>query len=219
MQQAASEAQPVGQKAATLQDVNAALEREIDPAARAGLMLLWATGARVGCALQLRHFNVDIAKTATPQTGCFRAKVRFTRGKGAKLRGPFTVHTALPTTWAKELRRFMSAHTEGGLFPSKAPSLDNPQREVLMQERMLESIRLAGEDLSTRALRRGALQTLAQTLAAQGISQTEALERLMAYSGHTNATTLKRYLDWGSAFPTAAQQGEEVAAGGLVQQC
>jgi hypothetical protein len=219
MQHNASEAQPVGQPAAALDDVLLALDREADPLARAALMITWATGARAGCCALLTAHNVQVAPTVSPQTHCHRLKVRFTRGKGAKARGPYTVHSAVSPLWATELRRLLASRPTGPLFPARVPSAVNPRAEVSLQERLLQTIRLASDDLSTRALRRGSLQALAHTLAAQGVPQSQALEQLMSFSGHTNETTLKRYLDWGSAFPTAADQGELVAAGALAARC
>jgi hypothetical protein len=68
---------------------------------------------------------------------------------------------------------------------------------------MLRALRVANPSLNLRAMRRGALQTMA-------LGGTPA-EVLMSYSGHTNVATLKRYLDWGRLLGTAATAGAEAA--------
>ena len=57
--------------------------------------------------------------------------------------------------------------------------------------------------LSTRAIRRGALQAMAL--------KKVPIPALMKFSGHTNETTLKRYLDWGRTLKVEEDEAEMAA--------
>jgi hypothetical protein len=77
------------------------------------------------------------------------------------------------------------------------------------QPLMLAAIREAAPYDSLRSMRRGALQTLATTpLQDQTLP---SIETLLHFSGHTNARTLKRYLNWGKLFGAEAAAGLEAA--------
>jgi len=140
----------------------------------AAIILAWATAARVGCILQLSKEDVILQEDGS-------LSVRFRRGKGARVRGPYTVHTApldpqhlrRLQQWLRSRRSSIFARTTSG-------------------EQIRESLRRVNRSLEQRSLRRGAIQALAKS---PGISD----EVLMMFSGHTQVSTLRRYLSWGVA--------------------
>jgi hypothetical protein len=74
---------------------------------------------------------------------------------------------------------------------------------VLQQQRMRLALRSANPELNTRAIRRGALQTMAMN----GVPT----KTLMTFSGHTNEETLKRYLNYGKDLGTERVGGQAAA--------
>ena len=69
--------------AATLTEVREALRLETQRPIRALIMLSWLTSARVGCSIQLQRRDIALNGSAL--------KITFRRGKGVKVRGPYTV--------------------------------------------------------------------------------------------------------------------------------
>ena len=218
-EQAANVAQPVGQSAVSLEDVEEALETEEDPTVRVALILMWSTCCRVGDALSLWPKEITMEPTCDDK-GYFQVSVLFCRGKGAKLKAPYTVHTSLPLSWATELTQFLQARacqdSSSALFPKSVPVRGNPAKSQSIMARLLSAIRVRNTELNLRAMRRGSLQTMAKILSEQGKSQVDALKLLMSYSGHSNENTLKRYLDWGRCFHTGRVEGAGAVAQGLV---
>jgi integrase len=165
-----------------------AIQQESSLACQTAILLSWFTAARCGCVLQLHSQDVEL----TPQG----LVVRFRRGKSARVRGPYTVHTPpLPEPIADIVRRWLEERAGRTLFPSTT-GVD-----------IKIALRRSHPELEQRSLRRGALQTLA---CAPGITD----ELLMEFSGHTRVATLRRYLNWGKAAPHLQQEMRR-AAGGL----
>jgi integrase len=189
---ASQQSQPTRQVSATLRDIEDALDQEPREAARVALLVMWLTAARPGCTLQLRTGDVEMKPDGS-------TTVHFRSGKGVKFRGPYTVHTEVPEHYRSEMRSFLDAATRGDLlFPATG--------EVPLNKRMpalLNALRQARPELNLRAMRRGALQTMA-------LAGVDA-ETLMEFSGHTNVMTLKRYLDWGRLHGQAAAAGQAAA--------
>ena len=150
------------------------IKRETDPHRAAVLAIQWTTCQRVGCILQLNKEDVKIQTNGA-------LEVTFRRGKGVKLRGPYTVHTApLGDLLPIFQRIYYQAKTPSSrLFPSIRPA------------DMLKPYRAVDPTLEARSVRRGSLQTLAE----QGVP----LDLLLRFSGHTNEKTLMRYLGWGTS--------------------
>jgi hypothetical protein len=101
------------------------------------------------------------------------------------VRGPYTVHTCvLPSALADLQLLLADLPPAQKIFPAttKGPDLKEALREAQAPNEPL---------LEQRSIRRGSLMALAST----GISEKE----LLHFSGHTNVTTLRRYLDWGRA--------------------
>ncbi len=143
----------------------------------------------MGCVLQLDASDVVLRPDLS-------LSVRFRRGKGARVRGPYTVHTApLSAPNAARLRRWIDQR-RSRLFGRETTG---PQ--------VRDALRRVHPALEQRSLRRGALQTLALS---PGITD----EVLMLYSGHTQVATLRRYLSWGvAAAHTRATMTQHTAGG------
>ena len=150
------------------------IKSETDPHRAAVLAIQWTTCQRVGCILQLNKEDVRIHPNGA-------LEVTFRRGKGVKLRGPYTVHTAPLGDLLPIFRRIydQTKTPSSRLFPSIRP-VD-----------MLKPYRAVDPTLEARSVRRGSLQTLAE----QGVP----LDLLLRFSGHTNEKTLMRYLGWGTS--------------------
>jgi integrase len=154
--------------------------------------LAWLTAARVGCILQLTRDNVTLVGS--------HLTVQFRRGKGVKARGPYTVPTACPAAWLPRLTAFLATRTDSDwLWPY--PDLRQRTAASLAFTR---SLRAAHPALEQRSLRRGALQVMA----ACGVDEAT----LLTYSGHTNVTMLRRYLDWGRKGEAIARVARAAAA-------
>ncbi len=106
----------------------------------------------------------------------------FRRGKVVRTRGPYSVHTSLPSVWAAPiLARLRSLQPSAQIFQG------SPMDTVSAGTAALKAI---SPSLEARSLRRGSLQTLA--------SNGAHYDELMKFSGHTSVDTLLRYLGWGA---------------------
>lgn len=133
------------------------------------LLLGWLTAARLGCIRQLskQHVRWDDKTTS----------VTFHLGKGARARGPYTVHALpIPPEFKSRWEAYVKSR-ETKLFPRH-----------LTGSSLKNALRTVDVSLEQRSIRRGALQAMA----ARGVSE----ETLMHYSGHTQVGTLRRYLNW-----------------------
>ena len=171
-------------KAMTPQTFLATLAAERDRTKAAVLLLMWYTTQRVGCVLQLAREDVALNSVLGEKT----LTITFRRGKGAKTRGPYTVHTTKVTAHLRVLEGILNVHPKARLFKLKT-------------SQMLPTIRLVDPALEARSVRRGALQAMA----AAGVP----LELLMRYSGHTQEKTLLRYLNWGVVTGELQRQMQE----------
>ena len=187
-------AQPQNQAAATREQVEQALrDSHMDDDTKLALGLQWLTAARVG----------DILKA---KARCFHLQgpnltVTFDAGKGVEARGPYSVHTAVTEPVLGLLRRRLAAcQPETLVIP---PLARHFERESLV----IDALRSVDGKLSTRALRRGALQAMAM----QGTD----MQTLMQFSGHKNEETLKRYLNWGRMYGAGQVAGRQAATRAL----
>ena len=167
----AKEEAPKQAKPTTAEQVNEAIlkfrKRNIGIAV--ALMLGWLTAGRLGCILQLQVEDVRINQQ--------RFSVTFRRGKGVRLRGPYTVYSSpLPDQWMEIWKQFIETR-KVKLFS-----------EAITGKKLKEALREVDCELEQRSIRRGALQTMAVA----GTSE----ENLMRFSGHTQVKTLHRYLNW-----------------------
>ena len=159
-------------KAATADQVTAALRAEPDRATRLLLAVTWLLCGRTGDCRQLTAGDVVAHPGGTSFTVTFR------KGKTVNKRGPYSLHSTFPAEWLPLLRiEWPDVSWVDLLGRSTVPEV-------------LRALRRADPALENRSLRRGALQTLAL----KGQSE----ELLMAFSGHTQVATLRRYLQWGA---------------------
>lgn len=159
---------------ASLSDIKRALTLETCLPTAAAIILAWVTAARTGCVLQLDSQDVQVNTDRS-------LSVRFRRGKGARIRGPYTVHTApLEAPMLRRLEKWLAGRRTK-LFASATTG-----------DKIRVALRRAKKDLEQRSIRRGSLQALA-------CSPNITDEVLMLFSGHTQVATLRRYLSWGTA--------------------
>lgn len=177
---------------ASFQEVNTTFEALLDHphscrlyAARY-LALWWITASRPLDATYLHSLDMTHGNNG-------QVSIKFLKGKGVNLRGPYTVHTALPDRWARHKHWIL--HFEGVVVPE--------QRLQVVQRMTLAQLRITNPKLEARSIRRGS----AQSLAATGASD----DTLMMFTGHTSVATLHRYLDWGAQHQGRRTLGETTA--------
>jgi integrase len=181
--QKARQQTPNQPKAATSEQVRRSVELCPQEGVQNALRLSWLTAGRGGDVLLLRPENVTVQGQAL--------HVNFVRGKTAKVRGPYTVHTTLP---ANEFLSFLAAAKaarQTWLFPGVKGS------------QLKDALRMVDPALEQRSLRRGAIQALAAT----GMTD----EELLHYSGHSSVHMLRRYLNYGLKSGEAARRAERAA--------
>jgi len=170
----AREELPRQPKPATAAEVTQAIAKEPSLPTAAAIIVAWHTAARVGCVLQLDAEDVLLNSDRS-------ISVRFRRGKSVRARGPYTVHTGpLPRQHFDRLLRW-HARRRHSLFKTSTTGAE-----------VRTALRRINPELEQRSLRRGSLQALAQ-------SPNITDEVLMLFSGHTQVSTLRRYLSWGVA--------------------
>lgn len=181
--QKARQQTPNQPKAATSAQVRRAVELCPQVNVQNALRLSWLTAGRGGDILLLRPENVTVQGSTL--------SVNFVRGKTAKVRGPYTVHTTLPAP-------------EFLVFLDEAKSA---QRRWLFPQvkgaQLKEALRVVDPELEQRSLRRGAIQALAAT----GLTD----EELLHYSGHSSVQMLRRYLNYGLKSGEAAGRAARAA--------
>jgi hypothetical protein len=159
---------------------------------QARMALAWLTAARVGCVMQLTTRDVLL----NPQGDL---TVHFRRGKGVKLRGPYTVHSKCPAKWQELLRETLAQAKDGWLFPCN--SLKDRQEQG---REVTAALRKVDKTLEQRSIRRGSLQAMASDAATEEAT-------LLHFSGHTNLPMLRRYLEWGRRGEKRAQESRRAA--------
>ena len=170
---------PTQPTAATWKEVEAAINREDQPAVRMALLLTWLTCGRGGDVLLLKPGNVELTGRETKEGIVKVMSVGFWKGKTVKTRGSYTVFTQPPP--AKLLEEWNAYH--------KSVADQNYLFKGVKGAQIKDALRRANPKLEQRSLRRGAIQALAAT----GLKDDE----LLHYSGHTNVTMLRRYLNFG----------------------
>lgn len=171
-------------KAATWEQVRQAIAACKNDAQAMALLIGWLTASRLGCVRQLSKGDVKWSAKHT--------LVRFAQGKGARIRGPYTVHAQpIPTEFQERWKNYVEDR-QTALFPRHVSG-----------KSLKEALRHIDPSLEQRSIRRGALQAMA----ACGVDE----ETLMRYSGHTQLSTLRRYLNWNAI--NAKVQKEMTEAG------
>lgn len=182
-------------KPANLQQVCQAFDHLIKMTPPTGLLaaryltLWWTTAARPGDAIYLDFRDMR------QQGNNGEVSIKFLKGKGVNLRGPYTVHTALPKPWMKH-KHWILQDIGREIVPED--QVEHVQKLTLLALRKVDT------ELEARSIRRGAIQTLA----AAGATD----DTLMMFSGHKSVATLHRYLDWGLAHRGRQILGADTAA-------
>ncbi|PHR94983.1 MAG: hypothetical protein COA68_17750 [Oceanobacter sp.] len=161
-------------RAATAQQIEAALRREPNRATRSLLAMTWLLCGRTGDCRRLQPADVLVNSESQTLTITFRA------GKTVARRGPYSLHTSMPPSWLNLLGIDDLANTADWV----------PLLQMATVPEVLLALRRADPTLENRSIRRGSLQTLALS----GVEESTLLD----FSGHTNVSTLRRYLGWGS---------------------
>lgn len=156
-------------KAASWEQVSNAVTACKNDAQAMALLIGWLTAARLGCVRQLSKGDVKWSAQHT--------LVRFSKGKSARIRGPYTVHAQpIPREFRDRWKNYVESR-QTALFP----------RHVTGNS-LKDALRHIDPELEQRSIRRGALQAMALCDVDE--------ETLMRYSGHTQVSTLRRYLNW-----------------------
>lgn len=171
-----NEFQPTEAPATCFPQVCLAIEATPDKEARCALMLTWSCAGRVSDVLRLKTKNVEFDATSG------KMRVLFAEGKGARFSQPYTVPTLIPIVWRPELEEFLKAAAARSGLPLFR------QQRAFLGTTITRALRAADPALGQRALRRGALQAMADS----GVDEAT----LMIFSGHRRPATLHRYLGW-----------------------
>ena len=200
MQKISQESQPHHQLAATVDDICLGVASSTDLESRVGLILQFYTAARVGDVAQLHVPDLQL----DPSTR--HVKVTIRRGKVIARRGPYCVNTYLSSDHFQELEAFIDKRARELQRIPQAPTLFSysvTQLASIMRCDLRAASPNTAQPLTTRAIRRGALQTMAKN----GVP----VETLLTFSGHTNVNTLKRYLNFGRIL-SVEEAGAQAAA-------
>lgn len=188
------EEKPTQPHPATFQQIQQAVDifRNMNrPDITTALLLGWITASRLGCVLQLHKEDVTFNENHS-------LSITFRRGKGVKARGPYTVHAPqVPTCYYNMLKEYCDTRRTL-IFPSN-----------LKGDHLCSALRQVATNLEQRSIRRGALQAMARA----NVSE----ETLMRFSGHTQVSTLHRYLNWNAVNSKVAKEMQG-AGRVLVQQ-
>jgi integrase len=197
---ASQQNQPHGQTVVTAESILEAIEATdpLDLRTKAALILQWFLAARAGDVLKLRKSDINFNKNSE-----FVAAT-FNHAKTVAKRGAYTVKTKIDLELLKVLMEYMETLPKGkpddAVFPLTGTNALSISKQ---EERMRASLKHNDAALTTRSIRRGALQAMAL----QGVDA----DTLMHFSGHKNLDTLKRYLDWGRLFAKETQAAHDAA--------
>lgn len=158
----------------TRAQVKSMLQSIKDSDLRCLLIITWATAARPSNTLTLHKANIRLTESPV---------IYWTHAKTSILRGPYSTPVHLGPH-LEEVRNWLATKPSGPLFPSA--QTDSGMAKVLKTLRSFLKLQDPTQDM--RSLRRGSLIWLAQN----GMEDRE----LMVMSGHTQVSTLRRYLQW-----------------------
>jgi integrase len=165
----------VGEQA--LHAMNAAPVTQLET--KAAIALMWSTAARFTDIANLRRSHVVWDRKTR------HLQLRVQEGKVMAKVQPYTVTTTVCEEMAQVVEDHLSLFPEPNqhLFPFSAIDRATRLRNIN------EALHQVGKEFTTRALRRGSLQSMAMA----GVP----LKTIMLYSGHRSEDTCLRYLDWG----------------------
>lgn len=181
--QRAREEKPQQPKPATIAQMEKTVslfESKNRPDIATAILLGWITASRLGCVLQLHKEDIVFNTNNS-------VSITFRRGKGVKARGPYTVHA--PQVPESLLNLLITYHN------SRNTKMFS---QAVKGSTLCMALRQVSPDLEQRSIRRGALQCMAKA----GVTE----ETLMRFSGHTQVSTLRRYLNWNAVNTKVAQE-------------
>lgn len=172
-------------KSMTIEQHVAAFTRAPSTEVKAFLALAWRSCARYGDITGLHREDFSVNTDG-------RATLTFRRGKAVTWRGPYSVHLALDKSETAAVQQ----HIQERLTAKRKKLFSDD-----IASRAMKHLKTIDRDLTQRSSRRGALQYLARSMTAV---------QLMAYSGHTNVATLRRYLMWGAVATREIARGQDL---------
>ncbi len=170
---------PTQPTAATWKEVEEAISKETQTSVKMALLITWLTCGRGGDVLLLKPSDVEITTRPSKEGHAKVMSVGFWKGKTVKTRGSYTVFTQAPPQ--AMFNQWQEYHKSVGEQKYLFRGVKGSQ--------IKDALRRANPKLEQRSLRRGAIQALAATNLKD--------EELLHYSGHTNVTMLRRYLNFG----------------------
>ena len=186
-----------GLPAVTLQDITEAIQQAPTEAIKVALIITWACCARAGDVTQLKVSNIELRLRPD---GLWDMIVFFERGKVIGKIDPYHVHTAIPADAAATLQRYLEKnHASKFLFPCPSRGV----RAAFLRF-IRNHLRTLNKEYDTRALRRGAVQALAE----QGVP----LATILTFTKHADLGMLRRYLRYGKTRSEEARKGCEAAS-------
>lgn len=181
--------QPVDQAAASPTDIQLAIDLAPEEEMRIFLALLWISAARKGDVANLSPSDVQF-DAATGRITLFIQQGKGTYARKSKYRIP----THAPLIWRPMIADFLSSRSaEKRLF----------SRHLASQRDALDALRRANAHMTCRAVRRGAIQTMAKAGASE--------EAVMKITGHKSRDTYHRYLNWDRDNELPHRQAQEAA--------
>ena len=195
----------VNKPAMAYKDVDAALSTaQLDPQVSAAIIITWLCAGRVGDST-LFHKEDFVFSPISDATQFQKLRIIVRRGKAARLAQPHTIYTICPPQWRTRLMEYLDR------FEPTAPLFNRgTDRDwAKLRTAITAALRTSNKEFGHRALRRGALQTLAADPSVD-------LATLRTFSGHTNDEMLLRYLNWGleaSKLQVAGQRAATNLAG------
>jgi hypothetical protein len=192
-QLAANEELVASQPAMTAKAIDAAISQATDVATKAALALDWMCCGRMSDVMSIKRAEVELAENFQ-ESG--EVVISFCRGKGARLSQPYAVATRCPPSWRPWLEQFITTFlpTEW-IFPNGHATTAKDASRALQE---------IEPGVTVRAIRRGALQTLAN----RGVNEAD----IMTFSGHASTDGLSRYLRWGLSNKERKDAGFKAAA-------
>ena len=174
-----------------------------DTKTKVALILQWYLAARAGDVLELRKQDVVISEDKAKKV--YNIQVTFRHAKTVAKRGAYTVKSSLARkelfTIVINFLNSLPNDPNAPLFPQTGPhKVSKNHQEKLMRD----ALKTVDTILTTRSIRRGALQTMALEKVDEAT--------LMHFSGHTNRNTLLRYLDWGRLFAKEEEEARDASA-------
>lgn len=176
-----------------------AVKRCQDEEVATAIMLTWMMAGRVGDVTQMKASEIFFLPSSTEST-IQRLQFSVRRGKGVALSHPYSVNTLCPPAWQARLMSYLARFAPDQQIFNRS----TPREETLLSQAITAALRAVDPNHSQRALRRGALQTLAA-------DPKSTLATLRTFSGHTNDETLLRYLNWGKEATSMQVAGFEAA--------